>query len=446
MLLAWVVFLFIIWLSIRDTKKAILLWVPCRLLFNPQIAIKYSAPVLTLDIAVMAYLLLLFFFKCNGKNSKYNLNTEDYILGPALVAYFIAYFLSFIVSDFPLRSSQFFGIVKFFMRNFGLLYLLQKALNTEEDIRFFLKTTVCIIVLIVGLGIYQGVTGDNPFLDYVYYNSPQDESMEGRMFYRPLGVINNEILRYGMRRVCSFFSFYVPFGVACVFLFFLMATLFFNKWNYIDSKIILLCTLLLIIGCFLSNTKQAYIGIVVIMMCYIKPKYIFNIRMIFIIFTLAVIVYLYPELLNNFLSLTDERLAEEGGGSTVELRQMQWGITLNLFQKNPLFGNGPETLAYFKQSVEYEGILGAESVWFVILPQLGLLGAVTYIFSFIYLFFRLKKDMPFRIALFFLLTVFLIETGGGQKDMAIHFGMMIVVWRIYCVKNAQAKLQSGKSL
>mgnify|MGYP002624034332 CR=1 FL=1 len=434
MLLAWIVFALMIGLAIYDIKKAILIWLPCRLLFNAQIALKYSAPIISLDIATTTFLLLFYFIKCHGKNRKFNFTTFDYVFMPIFIAYFLSYFFSFITSDIPINTSRINSSIKFFIRNFGLLYLLQKALNTEKDIKFFIKTCAIVIFFITGLGIFQAISGDNPFLDYVYYNSPQNEATKGRMFYVPPGVYNSSHLRFGMRRICSFFSFHVPFGTTCVFFFYLALTLIVKRWGYIKPKYLMICAALLITGIFLSNSKQAAVGFAFMLLCFIKPKYIFNYRTLLVFCVLAIFLYCYPEYLNNFISLTNEDLAEEGGGSTLELRKQQWLIAIDLFQKNPIFGNGPETLSYFRQFSDYEGILGAESVWLKVLPQLGVFGACVYIFSLIYIFFRFKEIMPIAPLFFFLLSLFMIESGGGQKDMAISFSMLYTVWRIFSLR------------
>ena len=89
--------------------------------------------------------------------------------------------------------------------------------------------------------------------------------------------------------------------------------------------------------------------------------------------------------MDNFYSLVDSKIAEEGGGSTVHGREIQFRAALNMFELNPLFGNGPGSIAVLKNIGNNNEILGAESSWMQILPERGLFGAIVYIYMYIYL-------------------------------------------------------------
>ena len=390
---------------------------------------------MSLDIGVMLWLLLLYMVRYYKKENTYHLNKEKGFIAPI----FLAFLLSFCVS-FPfsvnLQMSVITKTIKFFVMYFGFVFIFQKALNTAKDLRFFLVITGIVILLIILLGIYQVITKDNPFLDYVYMNSPHDDTTEGRMYYSPPWVVDEYRLRYGMMRCCSFFSFHVPFGTACVILLFWVGFLLKNKilnssMIYLNVAMILLC-----IGVVISNTKQAYVGLVVLFFCFFKMKDIFNWRILILLVFLVLIGIYMPEIYNNYISLFDEDLAEEGGGSTVAMRKEQYAVAFKMFSMNPIFGNGPFSLGTLKYlNVDFGNIRGAESIFLSILPERGLIGVFAYFYMYHVLYTRLKTIMPHHQLIFFLLTYFVMEVAGGQKDLTLFLGILIACSRIIQMKN-----------
>ena len=435
MLLAWIVFILIVLYSLYDTKKAIILWMPVRLLFNAQIALKYSSPAMSLDIGVSLWLLLLYMVKCYRKENVYHLNKEKSFIAPVFLAFLLSFSVSFLFSS-NLTISVITKTIKYFVMYFGFVFIFHKALKTDKDVKFFLVTTGVVIFLITLLGIYQTITTDNPFLDYVYMNSPHNDTTEGRMYYAPPWVVNEYKLRYGMIRCCSFFSFHVPFGTACVILLFLVGFLMKNKILN-SSKIYLnVAAVLLCVGVIISNSKQAYIGLVVLFFCFFRIKDVFKWRLLILIAILVSIWIYIPEIYSNYISLFDENLAEEGGGSTVAMRKEQYAVAFKMFGMNPIFGNGPFSLGTLKYlNTDFGKIRGAESIFLIILPERGLIGVFAYFFMYHILYTRLKNIIPHHQLIFFLLSYFVMEVAGGQKDLTLFLGILIACSKIIQIKN-----------
>lgn len=72
-------------------------------------------------------------------------------------------------------------------------------------------------IIITCLGLFEAILKDNPWLDFVYFNSPHDESTIGRLFYIPPSVGGSLEMRLGMVRAYSTFGIHIAFGTACVF-------------------------------------------------------------------------------------------------------------------------------------------------------------------------------------------------------------------------------------
>jgi len=411
--------------ALIDYKKAVLFWLTAKLLFNNQIAVKYTSPGIALVIAGDALLFLVYLWK---RKKVENLCDTPFLLNPILGLYLFSFSISVFLSDIPI-SSQVVPFVKYFLSGFCMLFLAHKVLNDKEDVVFFMRVCAAVSVLIILLAISENILGTNVWLDFVYFNSPHDFS-EKRMFYLP-GVMN---MRYGLIRAYSFFSFQVPFGIACVCLFWLV-NMYYRKNmeinaetpNKTDSFYFVVC-LMLAMGVLMSNTKQAYIGFVIVLFSIYPLRTFINLKSLFLFAVIVCLVIVYAEdYLNNFYSLFDSDLAEEGGGSTVEGRHTQFEAAKLLFLRNPIFGNGIGSIAYYQSKGLFLDILGAEGSYLKILPERGLIGVVAYLSLYIYMYKKMRTHVGTKELFFYLMATFLMEFSGGEKDMSIWILPLIVI-------------------
>lgn len=432
MLIAWGIFLIVTICALKDFKKTLLIWMPFQMLFNAQIALKYSSPAMSLNLGVLAMLVCVYYFRYRKKINK--TNNDLFILKTPFIAYVLSYLLSFIVSIAPV-SVGLNAMIKYFLTTFGIMYIFQKIITTKEDIRLFIRASIIVVFLIVGLAIFEAVFQDNPVLDYVYFNSPQDDTTQGRMWYIPPSIRGAMAMRYGMVRAYSFFGIPIEFGCACAFLFFFYVVLFnenFLKDINIKQKTVQISCILCFIGLFLANSKTAYVGLVFLLLGLFRLKQILNIKVILsILIIVAAFFYLFPNYLLNFTSLFDTDIAEEGGGSTVEGREAQFAIALKMFNMNPIFGNGPGSISILKQVGSNSDILGAESSWMQILPERGILGALAYIIFYISIFIRCSKYIPKKIIGFLLVGLFVMETATGIISAIYFMPAIIVIYKLY---------------
>ena len=431
MLLAWVILLIVTISALNDFKKTVLIWMPVQMLFNAQIALKYSSPAMSLNLGVSVVLVFLYFLK---NKTKKNTNSDIFILSTPFLGYIFSYLLSFSNSIVPI-SAGLNSAIKFFLMTFGINYVFQKVITTQEDIRIFIKTSLIIVFLIVGLAIFESIFHDNPVLDYVYYHSPQDETTKGRMWYIPPSIRGTMAMRYGMVRAYSFFGIPIEFGCACAFLLFLYMILYNEKFLThlnINHKLILIASILNFIGLFLANSKTAYVGLIFLLFGMFKIKQILNIKVILPTLILTFLFfYLFPNYLLNFTSLFNANIAEEGGGSTVQGREMQFAVALKMFNMNPIFGNGPGSINILKQFGNNSDILGAESSWMQILPERGIIGALAYILFYISIFLKCTKYIPKRIISFLLIGLLVMETATGTINGIYFMPVIIVIYKLY---------------
>ena len=439
MLLAWIVFIFVAGCAFYDFKKTVIVWMACRLLFNPQVALRYASPAMSLDFGVAILLIALFFIKGKRKS----LTKEKFYLEPILIATLASYLLSTLFS-ISLVGEGFRVLVKLVIMNFAILYVFQRVLRNSDDIRLFVKAMIIVTVIISALGIFESIFHDNPYLDYIFFNSPQ-EGTEGRMYYIPPRIAGSLQMRYGLVRAYSTFGIHISFGSACVFLLGFLLVIRKMRWLEINRWMMITAIALAITGCITSNSKTAYLGMFVMLLLLVKPSQWLSYKTVLVIITailVVVVAYQYvPGYFDNIGSLFDKDLAEEGGGSTVIARQRQLAVALEMFQQNPLLGNGPGSLTILRRIGHGSDILGAEGAHLSILPERGLIGYVVYLATFIYLFVTMRKIMPTFKIFIFLFALFAMEIASGLRDMTLYWSLIIAIRKVYILDREKSPLK-----
>ena len=401
-------------------KQTVLIWVPVSLLFNPQWAVTYNPPITALTVAVDLSLVLLYFIRFNGKSCNNVFNNEPFFLKPVVFLFFLSYILATICSEMPFMSS-FNRFVKQLFDYFGVIFLVFKCLNTKEDILLFVKCLLISAFIFCVNGIIEFAFQENFWGDFIYYNSRCDETTLGRGWHTPYEIRGGLKMRFGMMRCYSLFTLHLIYGFAsCLVLYvvlFLLKTkelIFANLSKNINVIFYWILFFLLLLSVIVCNSKGPMIFVFFIFLSHFKFSRLFNIWTLFCAISIIIVVLIYfPDYINNFISLTDEQVAEEGGGSTIQMREMQYDAAMRLFSRSPLFGNGIDAVSYYKKN-GLEDILGAESVWFRLLPDQGVFGVFVYLFMYIMLFTDATKYVPSRLFLYYFIGIFVFDTTNGS--------------------------------
>jgi len=272
--------------SFINFKKTVLIWLPAQMLFNAQVAVKYTSPAMSLTMAVSLY--LIFFYFILWRYKKKQLNREKFFLTKPMLLILSSYILSLIFGVIS-TTQGINSIIKYFVTNFGIVFLAWKMMKTQTDIKLFVRSSVLICLLMTLLALSESVLKDNLWLDFVFYNSPQDETTVGRMFYDP----NSIELRYGMVRARSFFGIHIAFGVACLMYLWLMQVQYVNKFSYIKTRSILALSILLGAGIFMANAKTGYFGLLIILLGLYPIRKLLNIKIIIPLIIGIIIIFGY---------------------------------------------------------------------------------------------------------------------------------------------------------
>ena len=242
--------------------------------------------------------------------------------------------------------------------------------------------------LAIGLSLFEQVTHFNPIIALETALLPASA---------PLGLIwpSSQVRFGGLFRAQAFMSISITYGAYCL-MFFLFYFFFTNKYpiyNFYKKTKNKIFTLGLAFGAFLSGSKSPIMALMVGFVPLLKVKWLLNIKIILPLvialgLSLPMVTGMYDDIYD---AMTAENTWDYQGGSSLAMREMQLNVSLTEFNKSPIIGNGTKYLAH---AMDYYGaeLLGAESIWFGLLIEKGIVGIVAFIVILTYpLFMRRLK-------------------------------------------------------
>lgn len=423
--------------SLCRFRSTVIIWMVVQTLFNAQVAVKYSAPAMSCKLAVDLVLILIYFFKVSG-DKKIRTTKNHYLFKAPMLLMLSSYLATMLLAPFNTMQGLN-SMIKYFITNFAMFYLLQRCLIDKKDIRIFIKTLVIVVLLQCMLALYESIFHDNVWLDIVYNYSPHDETTHGRMIYTP----EYKAVRYGLVRSQGFFSLSIDLSIFCATFLCLMLLIYRKSYNYINKKILSLSITFLIAGIVMANSKTGLLGSILLLFCIYRPSQILNIRISGLMLLLVCFVVIFsPGYLYNIYSLFDESIAKAGGGSSISLRLIQFETAYKMFSLSPYFGCGLGSYGLLKWQ-GFGAMLGVESSWMQILPERGIYGGIMYILMYVCVYKVFSRRLGKRFTFIFLMSILTMETVTGIRDfsMTIWGTVLIVLYRYKYFENRLRRIK-----
>lgn len=405
MTIIYLLFVLILVILFFDFKKGVLLYAPLKLFFN----INVRLGIVTFDLVMSILIFVLFIL---------NRNKLHHFKFP-LSKYFIIYAIGYIITClYPDYSLNFIPRIVIMVLLFSYIYYY--CLGNLNDIKFAILTYSIFAIIMCINGLLEPLLNINPLDTFL-----QSVSDDNNIF------IDNTLVRMGQIRYRSFIPHAISYGVACCII------LYVVLWRYLilndtyKVKMITLCALcLLFSGIIICGSRTPILGLLPITLIFFDNHYFSKkIRYRFIFFAIVFIVINGDYVIYSIESIFNEKLAEEAGGSSMDLRFVQFGLALNWMLENPLFGKGMQFDAF---SVNTD-IMGAESVWLPLMMNNGIVGVLSYatIYWGCYKKFSLSTGKTFL--LLFSLGWLIMRTATsliGVTDVQF-FTCMFIIYRYY---------------
>lgn len=417
MLIINIFFFIILAILLVDFKKGVLMYAPMKLFFN--INVRFGT--FTFDFLVSLIIFLLF-FKDWKKYKK-----TDFPLKKAFLIYGIVYIITCIIPNFvPNYIPRIILMVLLFS------YVYYYCLDSLNNIKFAIVCYAIFAIVMCGNGLLTPAFGINPLDDFLQSVSDEDNSL----------FMDNELVRMGQVRYRSFIPHAISYGVACCAILYLLIWSFLQMRKF--STILIYSSLcFLLSGIIICGSRTPIIGLLPIgYLFFAKGHVTTRMKIMMGIVIMAFLLFKGDYILYSIKSLIDPRVAYESGGSTTELRMIQYAIALKFFLTSPIWGMGMDFDAFAEDS----DIMGSESVWLPLMINNGIIGVLSYAIFYWYLL-KVSVNSPGKVFLIIISTGWIlmrtVTSLIGVTD-ALFLTIYFCIYRYYDLKYKSMLLKMGE--
>lgn len=302
-----------------------------------------------------------------------------------------------------------FNICQFVGYIYIIWYLLQN--NAQKAIRALVKTALVFGCLVSLYALFETITRSNPLLKSLVLSGCYIES-----------PFITEI-RFGLKRAQAIFSMHTTLGGVMLFNYALLLVAY--KTAYIKKtrlNIIVICLCAMCV--FLTGARSCIIGLLMCTgMSFSKLKVSHILLLCFII----PFVFIFA---GDYLSQIFDSIfnTEKVNGSSSDMRLIQFMISWDYMMRSPIIGNGLGFLYndVVLNHVEKE-LFGAESMWFGVIADQGILGLVSYLLLFISpILYSWRKDN--KLIILFVIGILVMHSlstiPGVNPSMVLVFTLI----------------------
>lgn len=357
--------LFFIWVLfiLFDFKKAVLCYAPFKILFYYDVRLTAALP---FDMAIILLIAFCFFVKRKEYSKLHFPFTRGYMV------YAIIYSIGCIIPVFMINRipSTVISILLY-------SYIYFQCLRNIRDVKLAAAVYMLFSLFLVGNGMLELFTHKCPVDDWIRSMPFIDKEHAWDTDF--------EELRFGLPRIKSFMPFSITYGVACAILLSLPFYLVFENFrkSLLMRLLVPMSLVFLLIGVITSASRSPILGIVVLLSYLFLDKELFKrYKTKILLLLLLIAVFMWPFIYDNIMSILNPKAADTIGGSSMDMRTVQYSIAFDYMMQSPLFGLGKET--------QITDILffGGESIWLPLMINNGILG----VFGYIYLYYAIVKN------------------------------------------------------
>lgn len=246
-------------------------------------------------------------------------------------------------------------------------YIVWKLLRTKEDVYFMLKSLLTFFLIVGAYALVELILGVNVYSVFV------------NQYGLAAGILGGEESgeRFGLLRCNSLLPYSSALGMTSGTIFMLMLYLRVNKISILSRKKELFLLMVMPFCVLLSGTRSQ---IVFTSICIFPFIFYGNFLRSKISKTIFIFAFLAILIGNEYVfTIVDSIIHSDKAnmGSSSDMRQNQFDICYSYFIYNPIWGFGKNYIWDYVKAQNY-GLLGAESVWFQLMVDYGLMGVITY--------------------------------------------------------------------
>lgn len=412
MIITWIIFLIYNAFLYINLKKAILAAFPISLMFTTLPLIVKGSGVIYLNISLLYscffHLLLRGGIKWGlSKGCPYIIPLKICILSLFSVVLFGAY-----DSGMALVGSN--------LCCYLFPIVLWRFLKSKKDVSDIIRYFNIVFIVIVGYGIIEFVLQKNIWMELL------QQFTTFRLYVDHLNDI-----RFGFGRCGSFFHFPIPFGDVCAIYFSFMLFFFCRKSALVSHRLVIFILVFMCVGVVLSNSRAALMAFLIGTLHY-RLRFKFK-HLVILVVSLFFLLFF----LGDYISATFDSIFGNNNsgtvGSSMDMRDVQLTISLLEFGMHPFFGGGLARIADVQEI--YIGAAGMESHLFVIMIGEGLVGVLSYLFTWFYMYYKFpkgKRIFPLVLSTAWVLAAMVSLTTG--VTIIYPMILLMIVYRAYQLK------------
>lgn len=249
---------------------------------------------------------------------------------------------------------------------FGYPVVLFYTIRTRSDLHTFLRFILYFFLVIGVYAVIEEITRYNIYSQFI-------DTMDANKGY--FGGVHEKV-RYGLRRCNSLLAFCSTLGFTSSITFFVLLYLRVNK-IIINKRIENILFFLMPLCVLLSGTRSQFIVFATCLFPFVLWNKTYNTK---IFRAFVVIAFVCLAIFAEYFGEVAESMmfSNEIGGSSTEMREVQLEICMIFFNKSPIWGFGDGYLMKYVQPY-YPALHGAESIWFRLMVDYGIVGCITFL-------------------------------------------------------------------
>lgn len=330
----------------------------------------------------------------------------------AVISFTISLLCTNLLSQMRTIPTMLFLFCFYFVLLFILFFLYKK--DPTSFIRSFEYVSVVYAIVVVCYTFFELFTGLNPFIEMMI---PREDHVAQTFISE---------VRFGLKRCQSFFSMHttlggVAYNVAAVLIVFYKTS---SK-----NKITLCLIVLLGIVVFVTGARSCILSFCILCLMLIPSLDRKTMLLVFFVGIVFASEY-FLEIVNAFIN------TDKIEGSNLDMRMTQLFISLSYFGQSPIFGNGSGFLftKIVSEGVDLE-LAGAESMWFNVLADYGILGVIAEIVIFVscivYSVRKRNKSVVFYVIGYFVMHTMSTVPGVRYELILVYTFVLNAVMDYY---------------
>ncbi len=345
------------------------------------------------------------------------------IKGRLKLVYKCPFLICFVVMGFSYFISNAFGIEKHWVMSiakllttYGFPIVLWFSIDGKKRVDLYMRSLIIFTFLLVIYALFELISNSNPIIV---------NGLKSHIFMNH--VWPGEDIRFGVRRLQSFLPLYGSLGYTCGSVFLILLYLRFNYPSTIKISDYALFPLLgvLVLCLLFTGTRSVYLSFVIGLMVFYKKVQKYLAYALILVPVALLLLSMSSFIMDIVGSFTDTQNVE---GSNSEMREEQLVISLVYWLQNPIFGNGP-TYTFTTVKEADAGIQGAESIWFILMIEYGVIGCIAFLTTIIASIYYLYKNKMTPL-IFLVLMFFVNKSLSSVPGISEGFFLLYIVFLV----------------